>query len=72
MPAVKRIVVVALASYFLSINKCPTTLKKCFESKQPFLYPIFLQNKLDMFNTCIKEFENENISPAEVKCIIDA
>jgi hypothetical protein len=55
MPAVKRIVVVfsALASYFLSIEKCPTMLKKFFESKDSFLYLIFLQNQLEMFNACI-------------------
>jgi hypothetical protein len=74
MPPVKRIVVVypALASYFLSVEKCPTMLKKFFESKQSFLYLIFLQSQLEMFNACIKELEKENISAAEVKCIIDA
>jgi hypothetical protein len=66
MPAVKKIVVVypALASYFLSVEKCPTMLKKFCESKQFFLYMIFLHNQL--------ELENENISAEEVKCIIDA
>jgi hypothetical protein len=74
MPAVKRIVVVhpALASYFLSIEKYPTMLKKFFESKQSFLFLISLQNQVEMFNACIKELEKENISAAEVKCIIDA
>jgi hypothetical protein len=74
VPAVKRIVVVypALASYFLTIEKCPTMLKKISESKQSFLYLISLQNLLEMFNVCIKELEKENISPAEVKYIIDA
>jgi hypothetical protein len=59
MPAVKRIVVVypALASYLLYIEKCPTMLKKFFESRQPFLYLIFLQNQLKMFNACLKELE---------------
>jgi hypothetical protein len=73
MPAAKRIMVVfpALASYFLSIEKCPPMLK-FFESKQSFLYLIFLQNQLEMFNACIKELEKEDISAAEVKCIIDA
>jgi hypothetical protein len=45
----------------LSSEKCLTMLKKCFESKQLFLYLIFLQNKL----------EKENTSTEEVKCIID-
>jgi hypothetical protein len=73
MPAAKRIVVVfpALASYFLSIEKCPM-LKKFFESKQSFLYLIFLQNQLEMLNACIKELEKKNISAEEVKCITDA
>jgi hypothetical protein len=47
-------------------------LKKCFESKQSYLYLIFLQNQLEMFNASIKELEKENISAAEVKCITDA
>jgi hypothetical protein len=64
MPAVKKIVVVypALASYFLSIEKCPTMLKKLFESKQSFLYLIFQQNQLEMFDACIKELEKEYFS----------
>jgi hypothetical protein len=33
---------------------------------------IFQQNQLEMFNACIKELEKDNISAAEVKCIIDA
>jgi hypothetical protein len=74
MHAVKRIVVVypAIASYFLSIEKCPTMLKKCFESKQSFLYLIFLQNQFQMFNACIKVLEKQNISAGEMKCITDA
>jgi hypothetical protein len=56
IPAVKRIVVVypALASYFLSIEKCPTMLKKFFLSKRSFLCLIFLENQLEMFNAYIK------------------
>jgi hypothetical protein len=73
MTSVKRMVVVypALASYFVSIEKCPTMLKKCFESTQSFLHLIFLQNQLEMFNACIQELEKYNISAGEVKCIID-
>jgi hypothetical protein len=37
-------------------------LKKFFESKQSFLYLIFLQNQLEMFNACIKELEKEYFS----------
>jgi hypothetical protein len=74
MPAVKRIVVLYpdISSYFLSVEKCRTMLKKFFERQQPFLYLIFLENHLEMYNTHIKELEKDNILAAEVKCITDA
>jgi hypothetical protein len=62
----------AVNSYFLSIQMCPTMLKKFFVRKQSFLYLIFLQNQLQIINACMKELEKENISAAEVKCITDA
>jgi mitochondrial fission protein ELM1 len=74
MLAVKRIVIlyVALATYLLSVENCPTMLEEFIESTQRSLYLIFLQNQLQMFNAFIKELEKGNITAVEVKYITDA
>jgi hypothetical protein len=38
----------------------------------PLSYLIFLQNKLEIFNACMKKLQEKNISAAAVKFIIDA
>lgn len=70
-PALERVLQLydPLRSYFLSLDKCPTILKKFFQNdmSEPMLY--FIHSQASLFHKTTLQIEGDKISAAEV-CII--
>lgn len=68
LPAIERVLDVfpALKSYFLSLDKCPITLKNFFENPLSFITLQFLSGQLRIFSNCILFIETESVTIIEV------
>jgi hypothetical protein len=57
----------SLKSYFLSIDKCPTSFKNFFENPVSITFLHFLASQLKPFHDTINCIEKQEISVIEVK-----
>jgi hypothetical protein len=69
LPAIQRVIDMfpSLKPYFLSIDKCPTSLKNFFENLVSITFLHFLASQLKPFHDTIKCIEKQEISVIEVK-----
>lgn len=71
-PAIERILQIyqPLRSYFLSLERCPTILKKFFENEMSEIILYFVHCQASFFQKTIQQIESNNISAVEVSIIL--
>jgi hypothetical protein len=67
-PAVERVLQIysGLKSYFLSIDKCPTLIKNCFENPETESWLYFLHNISTLYQNAVLKIEKQEISIIEI------
>jgi hypothetical protein len=55
-----------LKSYFLSIDKCPTLIKNCFENPETESWLYFLHNISSLYQNAVLKIEKQEISIIEI------